>query len=440
MSTDLSSSDTKMSTDSTTANESGTKINADDNTGANNVNPEVATNENNNKNNNNSNSSNDNQTRNIDTYEGFFRTAFVKDFHPVWNVAYMSTGLAACVLFGFPYEATWLRICGLIMWSISMILFLVVNWLFIHKALVYKSWIKTVFTDPTLNVFLAPYSMGFSTTVNMIHLVTVHYKHDFAIGTMVFWWINAFMAIIIAWAVLFILFSYKDIEYKGLNPTIVLASLPLTVCASSGALITSTLQDKNLKLTVMIISFLLWSNSILIGSLFIGIVFWKLLTSGLPPKMLTLTSFIPIGFLGHGAWGILLNGLNIEEYLILYTDIPDKAAIGKGLQLITLAIALFFIAAGFFFTFFSFAAWIKVGHISLNKGYWAAPFPLGALTLALNEFYKSSGIKVFRDIASIYGALAVVLTILCIFITLFFEFPHDQVRLRLSRKKPSDMV
>ncbi|GME68182.1 unnamed protein product [[Candida] boidinii] len=427
----LSSSDTKMSTDST-VHGSGAKIN-DYDTSANNVNPEVVANEN-------SNNDDNDTTRNIDTYEGFFRTAFVKDFHPVWTAAYMSTGIAACVLFGFPYEATWLRICGLIMWGISLILFLAVNWLFIHKALVYKTWLKTVLTEPSLNVFLAPYSMGFSTTVNMIHLVTVHYKHDFAIGTMVFWWINALLAVLISWTVIFILFSYKDIEYKGLNPTIVLSCLPLTVCSSSGALITSTLPNKNLQLTTMVISFLLWSNSVWIGSLFTGIVFWKLLTSGLPPKMLTLTSFIPIGLLCHGAWSILLNGSNIENYLISYTDIPDKEVVGKTLQLITLAIALFFIAFGFFFTFFAFASWIKVGHITLNKSYWAAPFPLGALTLALNEFFKSSGITVFRDIASIYGALAVVLTILCIFITLFFEFPHDQIRSRYSRKKQSDIV
>ncbi|GMF97718.1 unnamed protein product [[Candida] boidinii] len=179
-----------MSTDST-VHGSGAKIN-DYDTSANNVNPEVVANEN-------SNNDDNDTTRNIDTYEGFFRTAFVKDFHPVWTAAYMSTGIAACVLFGFPYEATWLRICGLIMWGISLILFLAVNWLFIHKALVYKTWLKTVLTEPSLNVFLAPYSMGFSTTVNMIHLVTVHYKHDFAIGTMVFWWINALLAVLISW-------------------------------------------------------------------------------------------------------------------------------------------------------------------------------------------------------------------------------------------------
>lgn len=345
-----------------------------------------------------------------------FKNRYIDPFHPIWNISFMGSGIAASILYEFAYPAHWLRVCGLIMWAISLSLFILVNFFFIGKLIISgKKW--PILSDPKLSVFLGAYSLGWSTIVNMTHYVS---KSNFVIGTFVFWWINVAMALFCGWLVVFLLFAKSEIKPSELNPTLILPVLPLTVCAASGALIADSLPP-HLELLTIVISYLLWSNSLCVGFLFIGIFFWNFLTSTVPAKPAAFTIFVPMGLLGQGAWGILNQGLNTKKYIINQTSLSND--MGNVFHYLSLPPALFLLGFAFFWSFLSVSTCIMRGKQPFNKGWWAMTFPIGTVSLASKAVYVSFGWETFRVISAIYGIVCVFTVVVCLIGSLLYEVP-----------------
>lgn len=332
----------------------------------------------------------------------------------------MGTGIAASILYDFPYGARWLKVCGLIMWGVSLSLFLVVNFFFILKlAKSGRKW--PILTDAKLSVFLGAYSLGWSTIINMSHLVS---KGHFIIGIYTFWWINVAMALFCGWLVVFLLFSKSDIKFDGINPSLLLAVLPLTVCAASGALIADSLPSANLKLVTIVLSFLLWSNSLCIGFCFIAVFVWRFLTHGVPAKPAMFTMFIPMGLLGQGAWGILNQGLNASSYILHHTSIPNRQVLASVSHYISLFPALFLLGFSFFWTFLACSACVYRGWAKFSKAWWSMTFPVGTISLASHAVFTSFGWEAFRVISAIYGVACVSSVLLCLAGSIIYERPR----------------
>ncbi|KAH3669062.1 hypothetical protein OGAPHI_001658 [Ogataea philodendri] len=363
----------------------------------------------------------------------FFKDVVIKNYHPIWNVAFMTTGICSGVLFRFPYEFGVFRIFGLIMWAISLLLFLMVNVFLILKLYWFRGFGVQLATEIQFNVFLAPYSMGFSTIINMIHLVTAHYHKSFKVGLVIMWFLNFIMALLCGWGLVFVLFWKSKIDQAQLNPQLILPILPLTVCGSCGALICSAFvsYSSRLQLMMILLTYLLWANSVIIGVCLIGIFIWKMLIYKLPPKQLLFSPFAPIGLIGHGAWGIILNGNNLHTYLVAHPlkGQIDSVQLGTSIKFMTGMIGLSLIAIGFFFTFLGFAMWAVYGLPKFNKTYWIVPFPVCALSLGITEFYNTFGVGPFRVVGTIYATFGVLMALCCLVGSVFYEVPYGKRKL-----------
>ncbi|KAG7803489.1 hypothetical protein KL944_001442 [Ogataea haglerorum] len=361
-----------------------------------------------------------------------FKDVVIKNYHPIWNVAFMSTGICSGILFRFPYEIGVFRIFGLIMWAVSLSLFIMVNVFLFLKMHWFRGFTYQLATDIQLNLFLGPYSMGFSTIINMIHMITDHYDKSFKIGLVIMWFINFTMALLCGWVLVFVLLWKSKIEQFQLNPQLILPFLPLTVCGSSGAFICGafTGYSSRIQLLLIILTYLLWANSMMLGFSLIAIFIWKMLVYKLPPKQLIFTPFAPIGLIGHGVWGILLNGSNLNLYLGSQdTHFPvDPRLLGLGVQYVTGMVALFLIAVGFFFTFLGLAMWIVYGLPAFNRTYWIVPFPVCALSLGITEFYNIFHIEAFRVVGTIYAVFGILMVLACLAGSVLFEVPYSEIK------------
>lgn len=337
-----------------------------------------------------------------------YKSAFV-NFEPVWFISVMGTGISTAILYNFPYEGQWLKILSIIMYAICSFCLGASTILFILKLL-FDEKRKHILINPQFNVFLGCYAMGFTSWVTGLHYLT---DQRFPIAIYCLWWVGIFMALFTGWFIFFNLIKSSKLIIEEMNSTVLLPIVALTVISSQGQIIFNSLPE-NLKLSTIVISYLLWSNAMVVAFIITTIYFYRLLFFKLPPKGMIFTSFIPIGFLGQGSFGIQLFGSNLYDYLIEENEI--QAEIFKAVSLLS---GLFLQSVGFFFTFFAISSIIAHKFQKFNYSFWAITFPLGTMSLAANETYKLTQWTTFRVLASIFGVILLLITTSCIIGSLY---------------------
>ncbi|CDK26201.1 unnamed protein product [Kuraishia capsulata CBS 1993] len=346
----------------------------------------------------------------------------VRDFHPVWNVGIVAAALAGTLLYRFPYPANWLRVCGTIMFAIAVIMFFTITVVILLKLYFYPHW-KSL-DEPQVSSFWGPYSVAFSTMLNMLHYLFENQDHT---AIWVLWWVNIFMALFCGWFILLRVFTVAKMEGADIHGMLVLIVLPLVVVASTGALMVPSLGNANSKLITMIVSFLLYSNGVLSGLCIVAVLYWKYITHGLPPNAFVFTLFAPAGLFGHASWGILLQGKNIKEYLSDYQP-QISPAIGEMFRFISLPVSLFFLGFGIWFTFLTFGGWVIRGRVPLGKVWFNLTFPLGALSLPFHEVYTLLGFEAFRVVSVVYAVSCLIVVCVSLVSALRAEFPLTKLK------------
>ncbi|ODV93649.1 hypothetical protein PACTADRAFT_4552 [Pachysolen tannophilus NRRL Y-2460] len=374
---------------------------------------------------------------NIVNHESSFRRHFIKNFHSIWFASVMGTGIASTFLYRCPFGAEWLKVCGLIMFGITVCMFLLFSTIFILKNFCFYRNTAFLF-DAKQSVFLGCYPMGLVTIINMITLIaegSFNEKKWFYF-IYILWVIDMIMSLMCSWGITFILFTRSHIsDYKehGFNATLLLPLVTMTVCAASGSLFYSMIPNEDFKLVQIIICFLLWANAICLSLPVIVIYFAKLYVTKIVPTSLIFTGFIPIGIMGQGSYGILLMGNNSSNYIIKnYNKYPSNfnnfletaLATANFFKFSALIIALFLSSLGFFLTFLASSS-IFHGEKPkfFKKEWWAMCFPIGAMAIASSELGILFDFVTFKVIGCIYGATLVVLTIVCLIGSFIHEFP-----------------
>ncbi|ANZ75448.1 BA75_02162T0 [Komagataella pastoris] len=360
--------------------------------------------------------------------DNIFWEHYIKEYHPIWNIAFMSTGICAGILYKFPYPARWLEILGLIMWGISLLLFILVTSFTALKLYKFPVFRKDLIQDPAFSVFLGPYSMGWSTLTNMIHYLA---DGEFVVGQFVFWWINVVLAIFCGWFLVFILFSKSKITPPQLNFSLILPVLPLTVCAACGALVARDMDDhRSLQMTTSIVSFLLWANSLCLGFGFIYVFFGRLLLLKLPPKAATFAMFAPIGLMGQGAWGIANQSYNMSNFFGETENLLNHDLVRIVIHWECFFWALMLLAFGFFILAISSATCIFYYPIPFSRAWWTMTFPIGTLSVGCTQVYHSFGLPAFRVMGAMFGTVCILLVLVCLVGSVIVEFPHGPVKLK----------
>lgn len=337
-------------------------------------------------------------------------SSIIRNFHPVWFVSIMGTGISSSILYNYNHQ--WCQILGIIMFTINSILLLSTTIIFLLGILLYNTLSTHIYSQN--NVFLGCYAMGFTSWCNMLHLLT----QSQPILAYVLWWVGICLSLFTSY---YIFFLNIKTQINNISFTLLLPVVTLTVVSSSGGIILKTLPQ-NLQHSTLVISYLLWGNSMFLSFIITTIIINSYIKSTIPPIQSIFTMFIPIGFLGQGSYAIQLFGAN---YHLLNNNI-----IGELVEEITLWVGLFLIISGIFMTFIAISSVISTmvsgdsWFIRFHKGWWAMTFPLGTMSLSTNQVWvlKHSW-TVFRVIGIIYAVSLIVIVVVCLIGCVLFERP-----------------
>lgn len=389
---------------------------------------------------------------------------FITGFSPAYFTLVMGTGISSTILYNFPYPAYWLKVCGIIMWSIGIGLFIFTTVFFLISLIKCPKNRSLIHRDPLVALFMGCYPMGYISLINFLYLLV---GKDWIIGIYVLWWLAVVLSLYTSCVTFYMALMAKyhkqanRMDPQNIQSTLLLPIVTLTVASSAGGLITPDLPSVNLKIITTVVSYILWVNAVTLAFIIVTIYYWKLFLYKIPPTQLVFTTFLPIGVMGQGSYSILLLGNNIYKLVwehretfashLSYADDVTSVislealavVVGNGVLYITAFASLFLTSFGYFCTFIAVvscltkihpftphhnplythfpeegaSAFSKLfkGFIKFNKGFWSMTFPLGTMSLSNTELWRVfNNLKAFRVIGALYGATLFVITISCI--------------------------
>ncbi|QBM86151.1 Tellurite resistance protein TehA [Metschnikowia aff. pulcherrima] len=395
------------------------------------------------------------------------RTRFIDGFTPVFFASVMGTGMSANLLYNFPYPAHWLQVCGIIMALVGLLIFIVLSTFFALALISRPGLFSKIHRDPALAPAMGCFVMGYTTLITFLHGVL---GRRWIIGVWVLWWIVVFGSFYTSIVTFYFSLMAKHrrskniIEHASLSMQYLLPVVTLTVAASLGGIITADLPATRDKIATMVVTLVMWAIAMLLASIIVTINFWRIFVHKIPHSGQVLTMFLPIGFVGQGAYAILLFAQNSLELLLSHHSVVADSAyvsflgqtalkndvattdlaliMSTAIMVVCALVAFMLMAFGFLLTVFAYMALfskmapfakkrnhaflystqsslrlkrIFVGLMRFQRGFWLMTFPIGTMSLATHHFYSLyHGFSAFRVVATIYAMLVIITTLGCL--------------------------
>ncbi|MBF4454353.1 TDT family transporter [Acinetobacter sp. SK-43] len=329
----------------------------------------------------------------------------IRHFTPNWFTATMGTGVVAMILAQLPFASSILFMLATKLWQFNILLFITFSILYGLRWILFPTEAKQIFNHPNMSLFLGAIPMGLATIVNGFLSFGVHLYGDIAIQIATYlWYLDVFLAVLIAWVVPFCMFSCQDHQLQRMTAVWLLPIVACEVAASSAGLLLQHLAADQHALAILITGYVLWGISVLPAFAILTILMLRLALHQLPEKEVAISSWLCLGPIGTGALALLLlgqqaprilNAVGLEE---LATIVPAIGVIG-GLVLL-----------GFGLWWFGIAVLTTVRHartgIPFNLGWWGLTFPFGVFILAIFNLAHQLQFNFFTYIAV---ALSIVL-------------------------------
>ncbi|RZG66776.1 TDT family transporter [Acinetobacter junii] len=306
----------------------------------------------------------------------------IRHFTPNWFTATMGTGVVAMILAQLPFTSSVLFMLATKLWQFNILLFITFSILYGLRWILFPTEAKQIFNHPNMSLFLGAIPMGLATIVNGFLSFGVHLYGDIAVQIATYlWYLDVFLAVLIAWVVPFCMFSCQDHQLQRMTAVWLLPIVACEVAASSAGLLLQHLAADQHALAILITGYVLWGISVLPAFAILTILMLRLALHQLPEKEVAISSWLCLGPIGTGALALLLLGqqapriLNAAGLEELATIVPALGVIG-GLVLL-----------GFGLWWFGIAVLTTIRHartgIPFNLGWWGLTFPFGVFILAI---------------------------------------------------------
>ncbi|EPY49534.1 C4-dicarboxylate transporter/malic acid transporter [Schizosaccharomyces cryophilus OY26] len=311
----------------------------------------------------------------------------------------MGTAISANILYNFPYSAKWLRICS---------------------ALLPKG--KT-FNNVADTLSLGCYTMGFQSIINMLCYLSSPRSspQNWVNFIYILWIFSVAMSFYSSWVIFSFVFTKRlSFQFSTLLGNIALPFVPLTVAAATGSVVVQTFSSRMSRkfiLNTIVTTYICWSNAITVGFCVIAVILWRLIFYKYPDSPVVFTQFVPIGVLGQGAFGIIMQALNVRIYADSYLQNISFIGIYTNFLIIMSGfVSLFLISFGYFLTFVAvFAVFTHGVRHEFTVVWWATTFPLGTMAISNSKLGEIAQLTFFRVIGAIYGVACILTTMICIF-------------------------
>ncbi|WVQ99998.1 hypothetical protein IAU59_007141 [Kwoniella sp. CBS 9459] len=223
----------------------------------------------------------------------------------------MGTGITSILLHSFPYNAYWLRVCGIIIFVLNVIVFIVLLTGNVVRYVRWKGAWTAVVTHPAAGMYWGCLPMGLATIVNMTAFVCVPaWGRKFAYLALAVWWLDVVLAIAANIGMLFMMFTRQSHTHQSVSSTWLLPIVASIVAAASGGIVAEALApfDPALARSTVICSFVIWGTGVPIAMMMIGIWVYRCAVNGIPTPTALPSVFLPLGPCGQGSFGIALLG------------------------------------------------------------------------------------------------------------------------------------
>lgn len=324
----------------------------------------------------------------------------------------MGTGVLSLALGQFPSQP-FLAVLGEGLFFLNCVLFLSMALLYAAKWLCFPKDALRLFDHPVASMFLGCIPMGFAMLLNGAVLYAVP-KGLVAPGLLAqFWWGDVMLAIGVGLLVPFMMFTRQEHAIERMSAVWLLPVVAAEVVAASGALLLPHLAESSERLDVLLASYVLWSCSVPLALGILVILFLRLVLHKLPPASMAATSWLALGPLGTGAFGLVMfsaNGTPVLEATGLGVIAPAMAGASVLAALLLWGYGIWWLGVAVLVT----ARHLRDG-ISFDLSWWGYTFPIGVYALAtlkLAAIFPVSGLVVFGT------ALAVVLMAIWIMVAL----------------------
>ncbi|CAG7956549.1 unnamed protein product [Penicillium nalgiovense] len=362
----------------------------------------------------------------------------VRNFTPAWFSVNMGTGITSILLNTLPYNGRWLYWISVVIFVLNILLFIIFLAITILRYILYPKIFYLMVTHPTQSLFLGTFPMGLATIINMICYVCVpvwgEWAAYFAWGL---WIADVVVSVMTCFGIPFIMYAVNttpflegtirtdslprmtqmaDIELHTMGAAWLLPIVSCVVAAASGGIMADILPNPQYALGTIIVSYVLWGVGVPLAMMVIVIYLMRLMLYKLPAKAVIVSTFLPLGPLGQGGFGIQKLGMAAQKVFPLTGTL--RSGSGDTFYDIGFLMGLLLWSFGCLWLFFAVAAIIRSKKFPFNLGWWGFTFPLGVFTTCTNQLGVEMPSRFFRILGTILSVCVLLLWILVSLFTL----------------------
>ncbi|KAG2203917.1 hypothetical protein INT47_007500 [Mucor saturninus] len=331
----------------------------------------------------------------------------IKNFTPSWFSVIMGTGILSILLQTFPFQFYGLPTIALVLYIINIVLFCTFTLITAARYLFFPYIFLLMMKNSTQSLFIGTYSMGLTTICNFT-IIVITKKFDWGMNlAFALWIVTVIVTYFSCIVVPYYIIVHHNHELENMNGTWLLPFIPTVVTGASGGLLSNNI-DEGRALVILIISYVTMGMGLFLATSIITIYWCRLIVHKLPPKEVIISSFLPLGPLGQGAYGMIQLGsagkrIFGDKYI---TGLGDTAyGLGFLAALVLWGYGIWYLAVAVF----SVIRTTVYDKIPFNMGWWSLTFPLGvytAGTLAIGDVLHS---MFFQVLGAIFTCCLVVL-------------------------------
>jgi len=348
---------------------------------------------------------------------------------PSWFTVPMGTGVCTQLLTHFPYPAGWLKTIAYIFWIADICIFAFFMTLGLLRVMMYPQVAKNVVDDFSQTSYLGAVAVAFETII--LGIVNFYSDHQAAMYVAeVMYWIAAAMSLFVAFGGVFFMYRrQKQHRFSDVNGAWFLTFIPLIVDSTVGGAISPYLAYKN-SVTLLVTSFLMWSLGVGMSLVILSLYFWRLMSCQLPPREAIISTFVPVGPFGMGAYSIQQMAVGLASQIRKHrftlerppqppNDPATMATIAEGIHWAGIIVALLQLGiASFLLVEACFSVYAKVPK-TFNVGFWSFVFPCGVYSNAWNAMSQDIRNNGMRGWAAFCSVATITLWLFCALLSFY---------------------
>lgn len=327
----------------------------------------------------------------------------IRQFTPNWFAATMGTGILSLALPQVPGAGSTLREIGEGLWLFNIGLFMLFAVLYATRWIMFWHEARRIFSHNVVSMFIGTIPMGLATVINgLLFFGIPRWGEGVVLIAQVLWWVDVATSLACGVLIPYFMFTRQAHGIEKMTAVWLLPIVAAEVAAVSGGQLAPHLADSNAQFQTLIASYALWAYSVPVAFGILTILFLRMALHRLPPDSMAASSWLSLGPIGTGSFGMLVLGGNAPGMFAAH-GMAGIGAVAAGIGVIAgtmlWGLGLWWLLLATLITIRYFRAGVP-----FNLGWWGYTFPLGVYTVATLKLGMQLEIAAF----STFGTLLVV--------------------------------